>query len=285
VWALAASAIVFQVTLTAPAAAQTTSPDNANRGAIRFRGGIDAPTVFVFRGIVQEGDPKLTLFPYGELGILVSSGAGGGSGAVQVNLGVWNSLNTGSSGSGGPLRKLHYAEHFYSSVALGMPGGITVAPGYRAITSPSGGYQSVGEIDLNVSRGGRIAPYGFLALEVSDKGQLDEGSKKGTYFEAGATPNFGLPFARARLGVPVNLGVSLSNYYELFGNDLKFHDHPFGFFNVGGVVTAPLSTPSRYGQWSIHGGVQFLEFGDTTKAFNGGKSRKTVGFLGFGLIY
>ena len=267
-----------------PADAQPPSDEDVNRGAIRFRGWIDAPTVFVFRGIVQEADPKLTLFPYGEIGIALSSG-NGSSGDLRLYVGVWNSLNTGSSGSGGPLKRLHYAEHFYATLAIGLPAGLTVAPAFRAITSPNGAYHSVREIDLSVSKAGAIAPYGFLAFELSDKGQLDDGGKKGSYLEVGAAPNFGLPFARARLAVPVKAGFGLNNYYELFGNDLAFHDHPFGFFDVGAMVTAPLSVPARFGRWNVHGGVDFLAFGDTTKAFNDGDAQKTVGTVGVGLAY
>ena len=34
-----------------------------NPGALTFTGYLDVPSVYVFRGIVQEADPKLTLFP------------------------------------------------------------------------------------------------------------------------------------------------------------------------------------------------------------------------------
>jgi len=279
-------AVVGAITLMAlvapPLDAQ--APEDVNRGAIRFKGGLDAPTVFVFRGIVQEGDPRLTLFPYGEIGIALSPG-NGSSGDLRLAFGVWNSLNTGSSGTGGPLKRLHYAEHFYATLAFGLPAGLTVAPSFRAITSPNGGYHSVREIDVSVSKGGAIAPYGFLAFELSDKGQLDDGAKKGNYLEMGVAPNFGLPFARARLAVPVKAGFSLNDYYELFGNDLAFHDHRFGFFDIGAMVTAPLSVPARFGRWNVHGGVDFLAFGDTTKAFNAGDARKTVGTVGVGLTY
>src|SRR5438105_2052533 len=52
------------------AAAQTTAAPNT--GALKFTGGFDLPTVYVFRGIVREADPKLTLWPYGDLGIALT---------------------------------------------------------------------------------------------------------------------------------------------------------------------------------------------------------------------
>src|SRR5438045_374009 len=85
--------------------AQTAEGEDPNRGSLRFTGGLDAPTVYVFRGIVEEGDPKLTLTPYGELGIVFGSE----NPAPRINIGVWNSLNTGSSGTGGPFDTLHLA--------------------------------------------------------------------------------------------------------------------------------------------------------------------------------
>src|SRR6187551_3044695 len=69
-----------------------------NTGALTFTGGLDVPSKYVFRGIVQEADSKLTLFPYGDLGISLFSGDGGIKSA-SVNFGVWNALLTGSSGS------------------------------------------------------------------------------------------------------------------------------------------------------------------------------------------
>ena len=39
------------------------SGSTANQGALKFTGTLDVPSVYVFRGIVQESDPKLTLQP------------------------------------------------------------------------------------------------------------------------------------------------------------------------------------------------------------------------------
>ncbi len=72
-------------------------PADPNTGALTFTGGLDVPTKYVFRGIVQEADSKLTLFPYGDLGISFYSGEGAIKSA-SVNFGVWNALLTGSSG-------------------------------------------------------------------------------------------------------------------------------------------------------------------------------------------
>ena len=57
--------------------ANAQSPPDPNPGALTFTGGLDAPTVYVFRGFVQERDPRITLFPYGDLGIALKSAADG----------------------------------------------------------------------------------------------------------------------------------------------------------------------------------------------------------------
>jgi hypothetical protein len=249
-----------------------------NPGAITFTGGLDAPSVYVFRGIVQESDPKLTLWPYGDLGLALASGDGAVK-SVGVNLGVWNSLMTGTSGSDGFTEHSHYEEDFYATLGLGFSKGITFGTTYTAYTSPNLMFNTVKEISFKVAQVSRFNPYGLVGFEVGEFG-ADGGAEKGTYLELGVGPTFALT-PRVTLTVPVKLGMSLNNYYELDGTDNKF-----GFFDIGGLVTVPLSgIPSQFGTWNIHGGVDLLTFGDTTKAFNSGDKNKVVGLIGLGVSY
>src|SRR5436190_11645035 len=89
-----AGGLTFLAASAASASPQTSPSGGANTGAIRFSGGVDVPSVYVFRGILQEIEPKITLWPYGDIGIALSSGEGAVK-SCAVNLGVWNSLNTG----------------------------------------------------------------------------------------------------------------------------------------------------------------------------------------------
>ena len=84
---LAAAIVSFAAP--APAIAQ----DDPNPGALTFTGGLDVPSIYFFRGLRQETDQKLTLWPYGDLGIAFFSGDGGLK-SSGVNVGVWNSLHT-----------------------------------------------------------------------------------------------------------------------------------------------------------------------------------------------
>lgn len=265
-------------------AAAASAQDDPNPGALTVSGGFDVPTLYFFRGIRQEGDPKLTEWPYADLGLSLYSGEGALKSA-GVNVGVWNSLHTGTSGSGGASSSLHYEEDFYTTLSLGFGGGVTVGTTYMALTSPNSMFSTVKEVQFKVSKAHLLAPYAFLARELGGDTpglyQADGGLKKGTYLELGVGPSWALGSSKLTLAVPVKLGMSLSNYYETADGDATF-----GFFDIGGLVTVPLSgIPSQYGSWNIHGGADVLVFGDTTKAFNAGDKSKVVGLFGIGFSY
>jgi hypothetical protein len=288
--------VVLSISVGTPAFAQAPPAGDPNPGAITFTGGLDVPTLYYFRGIRQEVEQKVTLWPYGDIGIALSAGDGAVK-STALNFGVWNSLHTGSSGSdveGRPGVGMHYEEDFYATFTLGFDKGISWATSYIAYTSPNDGFDTVKEIDLKVSKSGMIAPYGLLAFEIggdtsgqADSGHLSDG-KKGTYLELGAGPNWALAGGKATLTIPIKLGVSLKDYYE---SPVDGKDNKLGFFDVGALVTIPLTgVPSQFGMWNIHGGADFLAFGDTTKAFNVNKdgetkSSKVVALFGIGVTY
>ena len=255
------------------ASAQTSSPD-PNAGAITLTTAVDFPSVYFFRGIRQETDPKLTTFAAGDVGISLFSGDGGLKSA-GVNVGVWNSLHTGTSGS----KSVHYEEDFYAAVALGFAGGVTVTPTFTAYTSPNTSFGTVQELSFKVAHGSKFAPYGLVAVEL--KGQADGGSNKGTYGEFGVAPSWALGGSAVTLAIPVKVGLSLRDYYEMNGTDNKF-----GFIDAGALVTVPFTRiPSRYGSWNVHGGVNVLGFGDATKGFNNGDAKQVIVSGGIGMSY
>jgi hypothetical protein len=263
--------------IAASAAAQATDP---NPGAITLTTGIDIPSVYYFRGIRQEADPKVTMWPYGDVGIALFSGKGGLKSAA-VNFGVWNSLHTGSTGSAGPSKQIHYEEDFYSTLTLGFTGlnfGLT----YTAYTYPNQGAAPVKEVSVKAASTSKYAPYGQIAFEIS--GQADAGLNKGTYLELGAGPSWPLGGGKATFAVPVKVGMSLKDYYETAGKDNKF-----GFFDLGGLVTVPLSgIPSTYGAWNVHFGADYLRLGDGAVAIGlgtAGKKNQGVVMGGIGLVY
>jgi hypothetical protein len=281
-------AVIVLSCLTGTAGAQTAG--DPNPGRLTFTGGLDVPSVYVFRGIVQELDSELTLFPYGDLGLALFSGDGGVK-SVGVNVGVWNSLNTGSSGLDGLSDRLHYEEDFYATLSLGFGGGVTLGTTFTAYTSPNASFNTVKELSFKVAKTHMLSPYGVLAFELGDEssstfGTADFGTagaanKRGTYLELGVGPAFPLG-GRVTLTVPVKVGLSLKDYYELAGVD-----NNFGFFDIGGLITIPLTgADSQFGSWNVHGGADVFVFGDTTRVYNNDNDKsKVVGLIGVGVTY
>ncbi len=272
--------LVFSLCGTAPAFAQA-----VNTGAISLLAGIDTPSVYVFRGIVREQDPGLTVTPYGTLTVALRGNRPGPSsvepapGDIALTLGLWNSINTGSSGLNGFTEHMHFEEDFSGGVSVGLGGRLTLAATFTAFTSPNFQFETVKEINVKVARGGWLRPYATMATDIGD-GTFDAGRRGGTYLEVGARPAF--PLWRAvSLTVPVTMGASLKDYYELNGSDRRF-----GYLNVGSIVAVPIGGASgRFGAWQLHGGVDFYRLGEFGQASNRGDANRVVASAGLGLRY
>jgi len=239
----------------------TTGSASAQTKRATFNGAIDFPTVYFFRGIRQEADPGLTTFLAGDLGVSMLADGGGGLKTAGFNVGTWNALLTGSSGSDGPQDGAYYESDFYASLTLGFGGGISITPMFTAYTSPNDMFKTVKEFSFKAAHASKTAPYALVAFEMGgdDSGQADGGTELGTYLELGIGPSWAMGGGKATIALPVKLGMSLSDYYELAGEDKKF-----GYFVGGALITVPLSG----GKWNIHGGVDFYGLGDATGAAN-----------------
>jgi hypothetical protein len=247
--------------LATPARAQ----GGPNGGAITLTGGVDAGSAYFRRGIPQE-DTGVILWPAIEAGVRLSD-------AFTVRIGSSNTLSTGDRGTNGPTERLWYASEFSGTVAYAVAG-TTVAAGYTAFTSPNGAFGSVEELTVTVSHGGRYRPYALLSQEL--RGQLDGGLDKGRYLEVGAAPTFG---SRLTLAVPVKAGFSLGDYYEGLTADERF-----GFLSVGARVSRSLAQASKYGNWNIHGGVEYVMLGDRNE-LQFGSASTVIGSAGIGFSY
>jgi hypothetical protein len=234
---------------------------------VTVTGAVDFPTVYFFRGIRQEADPKFTTFLAGDVGISLMSGGTGGVSSAGINVGTWNAIMTGSSGSDGPADDPFYESDFYAGVTLGLANGVSITPMFTAYMSPNDVFTTVKEISFKVAHGSKYAPYGTVAFEFGgdSSGQADGGQTfggdKGVYLELGIGPTWSVADGKATVGVPVKLGLSLKDYYE---HPLTREDSKFGYIDAGVLVTAPFSG----GKWNIHGGVNVLGLGDTTAFFN-----------------
>jgi hypothetical protein len=269
-----------------PTMAQGADP---NPGSITLTTSIDFPSVYYFRGIRQEIDPRVTMFPYGDVGIALFSGDGRVKSA-SVNFGVWNSLHTGTSGSGaGGPGPMHYEEDFYSTLTLGLAGAMSIGTTFTAYTSPNSVFRTVKEISFKVAQASKYAPYGLVAFELGGMdgalppAQADGGAKRGTYLELGAAPSWPFAAGKATLAVPVKVGLSLKDYYEGPSGD-----ETFGYFDLGVLATVPLTgIPSNYGAWNVHAGVDYLRLGDSTVTVPGNdlENNRALFSVGIGMTY
>jgi len=257
-----------------PAAAQQTTGD-PNPGAVALTGSMDASNAYLFRGIPQD-DTGLIMWPAADLSIALVAREGAVR-AVTVDLGMWNSLHTGVTGTDGPLGKLWYESDFYATAGVGFGNGIAVSTTYTVYSSPNGSFANVKEISFKAGAGVHgFSPYAIVALEL--EGQADGGSKEGRYLELGAAPSH--RFFGMMVTAPLRVGLSLDGYYEG-----EHGDERFGFFSVGGNVAVPISSASsRFGRWNVHGGADYVRLGDSN-ALRLGDNNKVIMSAGIGFTY
>jgi hypothetical protein len=285
------AALTFLLAFAVTAAAQTpTASEDPNPGNLTLTASFDVVSKYMFRGIRQHAS-GVALWPVADLGVAIHSGDGGLKSA-GLNVGAWNSLHTGDTGAEGPTGKLWYESDFYTTLTLGFGGGTSLATTYTAYTSPNNAFTTVKEIAFKVGVDdtpylGKAAlkPYALVAFEFDTApgvGQADGGLAAGRYLELGAAP--GYAGTRASLAVPVKVGLSLGDYYEL-NTGSGFVDHAFGYFSIAGLVTVPVGGTTRFGAWNVHGGVEFQGLGETAKFFHGGDASRVIGSVGVGFTY
>jgi len=255
--------------------------DLAGPGAVHYTAGIELADVYMFRG-VRQNSSGIVAWPFADIGVRTYTGEGAVK-RVGLSAGFWNSLNTGDTGAGGPIGSPWYESRVSGEVGVRIAGGLSMAASYTAYLSPNALFSSAKELGLELTADDRVAistvpirPYALVAFEVDTDiaaGQLDGGQRAGTYLEAGASPRFG--GRRLALDVPMKVGLSLRDYYELGPAD-----HTFGFFSVAGIVSVPLGPRSSVGQLTLRGGAEFHALGETTKAFNHGDPTQLVAVVG-----
>ena len=112
--------------------------------------------------------------------------------------------------------------------------------------------------------------------------------KAGRYLELGVAPGYcgleGLSSA-----VPVKVGLSLADYYELNTGTAAapvFVDNTFGYFSIAGLVTVPLggTTELRRLEPARRRGVS-RRSATPPKRFNGGDGSRVIGSVGIGFSY
>jgi hypothetical protein len=219
--------------------------------------GADIPSTYFFRGYRQETDAKFTFQPFVDIGVQANE-------KVKLNLGVWNSLHTGSlkdADSG------WYETDFYAAVSSGM-----FKATYTAYTYPNFDDINIQELMFSVAGPGAFAPSAAVAFELHKA----SGADKGIYLELGVTPAIPMKDdAPVAITIPVRLGFGLKDYYfDGLGEEKKF-----GYFSGGVSVSKPVND-----KFEVHGSVIGYAFGDALETYNG-KSGDVVASVGFGITF
>ena len=260
-----------------------------NRGNVSVSAGVEFPTAYFFRGILQE-DRGFIAQPFLETNIKVYEGEGALN-SVGAKLGFWNSFQSQSPVVPSDPTGWYEAD-LYGGLTFGLFDKLQAGVIYTAYISPNNSFGTVQEIafklafdDSKLLGAFALAPSFLVAFELD--GQADAGliSDEGVYVQLGIQPGFKL-FEDAKYPVsvtfPMTLGLGLDDYYEFnTGNNSTF-----GYFDLGLVVGIPLAfIPATYGTWEIHAGVHFFFLGDNLETVNRGDSFEAVGTFGISMTY
>jgi hypothetical protein len=291
---VAALAILIGVASGAPdvvAQEEEKKEKGPNTGRISISAGVDFPTDYYFRGIIQETRGYI-IQPYGDLTFKLWDGVPA-FGNLAVTIGTWNSLHGGPTGVDGPNAdpKVWYESDFYAKVGWTLFEDLSAGIIYTAYMSPNDFFKTTQELALSLAFNDRklLGPFALnpsllLAFEV--KGQADAGAHKGTYLQLGLAPSY--TFAAeskypVTLSIPLLTGLSLDDYYE-FGTG---HDTTFGYFQGGVGLAMPLAfIPPSFGNWQIKTGVNVLYLNGNLRDINKDRDRtEIIGTVGLAFTY
>lgn len=256
--------------------------------------GVDVTNQYFFRGILQEDEGAIAqpwvdfVFPLRE----------GDNTSWFLNVGMWNSLHDGPTGSGGAGMTMHYELDVYAGIGVNFSRNWSSSVSYVVLSSPNSAFGTVEEIDFSISFddaslfGGEssgfsgVQPSVIVAWELH--GQSDGGrggGDEGIFLGVGIEPAFGLfddSNQPVSVSFPVVAGFSLKDYYE----DVTGNDDSFGFAQGGVSLSTPLNfVPARLGNWTVSGGVAILFLGDTLQEINGADDSEVIFSLSLGIAF
>src|SRR5688572_625873 len=260
------------------------APDDPNTGALTLTGGIDWTSSYFFRGYNQE-DTGIIIQPYATLTAAVYDGD---SFDINVYGGAWNSFHSKQTLTNDTGPSAWYESDLFGGVDF-LIDKFTIGAIYTLYTYPNGSFESIQEIgvklaydDTDVMKGAGVdfalKPYVGVYFEIDDGNGTED-----IYAEVGVGPSFALGNTGVTISVPVALGLSLDDYYL----DSDGGNETFGYGTISLLGSIPLPIPSRYGAWSLTGGVQYIQlFADSAEAVNdGGENYEIIGKVGISFAY
>jgi len=250
--------------------------------------------------------------------------------------GIWNSFHSEQTkqrfGSrardaahdrGEPQRKINKAfgdpESWYESDAYGGAafgiGDAELSFIYTAYMSPNGAFKTTQDIAFGASYDDSellgdfaLHPGITFYLETAGPGAFGVAGQRGTLAQLHGGPEFSLTGGDnpITLGIPIEAGLSISDYYESSATTLPsspssppsssftsnskasgVDNATFGYFQTGLDLGVPLAfIPCEYGSWLLNLGGRFISMGRTLKEVNrNGDDYSFFGMFGLSMTY
>jgi hypothetical protein len=291
------------------------------KGKVTFNVGMDVPTRYYFRGILQEdegfiGQPyaeiDVNLFEYDIFRVTAIGGIWNSFHSEQTKQPYGSRARDAASALGVSQQTLNtdfgdpeswYEFDAYGGAAFGI-GDAEMSFVYTTYLSPSGAFDEVQDMAFGGSYDdsellGDFALHPGVTFYLETKGNGRFGPKKGTLVQVHGGPEFGLTGGDnpITLGIPLELGLSLTDYYESDATTLPPYtsnskpsgvdNATFGYFQTGMDLGVPLTfIPCEYGSWLLNAGWRFISMGRTLKEVNrNGDDYSFFGMFGLSMTY
>lgn len=288
--ALAAAIGLGGLLLGAPGVGADEPPTGPNLGRVSFNIGMDIPTRYYFRGILQE-ENGLIAQPYFEANVNLYEGEQLTATAIG---GIWNSIHSEHTGSSLDQPKAWYEFDAYGGMALGWEN-LEFSGIWTTYLSPSGAFSEVNDIALGIGYddSGHLGAFALnpaITFILETKGTAF-GVNKGDLLQLSAGPEFEITEGDrpVTLGVPVELGLSLDDYYERTdtSDPSGKNDETFGYFQTGLDFGFPMAfVPNEYGSWLLNAGFRFISLGKSLREVNhNGNDYGFFGMFGVSMTY
>lgn len=255
--------------------------------------GVDVSNAYFFRGILQE-DEGVVVEPWAQIEFTLFEREEGLR-TLFLDVGQWNSLHSGPTGSGGDHTgpAAWYESDFFAGLSSDLGEGFVARAGYTLYASPNDSFPDVHEMGASLSfdDGSHWGEGAFLGLRPSAliafelDGQADGGSDEGAYAEVGINPGFAVAGAEGRpvtLSFPVGVGLSLHDDYE----DADGDDTTLGNVNAGASLGVPLTfLPESAGEWTLALSLRALFLNDALEEKNGGDGLEWIATAGLSISF
>lgn len=247
---------------------------------VSFSLGVDWTNAYFFRGYLQE-DRGFIAQPHAEFTFDLVPAVEENDVSIYAVLGTWNSFHSKKTGASGTGVDTWYEADFYGGVGFGWKNwslGIT----YNFYSYPNDATASTVQelvIDLGVDLNdgtfvGQMLGEPTLTFAV-ETNNSNVGDDRAAFLGLGFGPSFDIFDGKATLSVPVELGFSLSRFYD---------GDRFGYASLGLAVDVPLSS-GPFGDIALTAGVNGLLLGDTARRVNRNDRGAVSAFVGISLTY